>query len=165
MSSTRLPVVKAFLVCDQVIQDVQTGKKSLIGVFHEIKAGRFPTVHHELWIYANLTDAQGRYEFQIRLVSLEDGKALGHGAPPEIQIPGPLQTTELSAQLRNVQLPKPGTYEFQLLANGQLAATKAVRVSHAQPPDAPDPLQEGADDLEDALDPEEPDDPDEPNLF
>ena len=51
------------------------------------------------------------------------------GTPPPIDIPGPLQTTERSAQLRNVQLPGPGTYEFQLLTNDKLIATKAIRVS------------------------------------
>lgn len=131
MTSTQPPppVVKAFLVCDQIIQDAQTGKKSLIGVFHELRAERFPAVHPLLWIYANLTDAHGRYTFQIRLVDVARNAVLGRGEPPPISIPGPLQTTELSAQLRNVALPSPGTYEFQLLVNDQLTATKAIRVS------------------------------------
>lgn len=141
MSKPPLPVLKAFLVCDQVIQDMQTGKKSLIGVFHELKATKFPAVHPSLWIYANLMDAHGRYAFEIRLVDVSRNEILGQGAPPPIDIPGPLQVTELSAQLRNVRLPGPGTFEFQLLANGELAATKAIRVAHVptplQPPQAP----------------------------
>ena len=130
-------MLKAFLVCDQVIQDAQTGKKSLIGVFHELKASRFPAVHPTLWIYANLTDARGEYSFEIRLLDVERNEVLGGGAPPPITIPGPLQVTELSAQLRNLKLPAPGTYEFQLVANGELMATKAIRVSEIQQPDAP----------------------------
>jgi hypothetical protein len=128
LSSTPNPVVKAFLVCDQVIHDAQTGKKSIIGVFHELRADRFPAVHPMLWIYANLTDARGKYTFEIRLVDVERNNVLGKGTPPEISIPGPLQTTELSAQLRNVTLPGPGTYEFHLLVNDDLIATKAIRV-------------------------------------
>jgi hypothetical protein len=126
-------VVKAFLVCDQIIQDAQSGKKSLIGVFHELRAERFPAVHPVLWIYANLTDAHGRYHFQIRLVDVERGDVLGRGEPPAIEIPGPLQTTELSAQLRNVALPRGGTYEFQLLSNEQMLATKAIRATLVKP--------------------------------
>lgn len=134
MANSPLPVVKAFLVCDLVIQDAQSGKKSLVGLFHEIKASRFPTMHPELWIYANLTDARGAYEFEIRIVDVESGRVLGNGKPPRINIQDPRQTTELSAQLRHVRLPAAGLYEFQLLANDQLAATKAIRVSeHAQP--------------------------------
>jgi hypothetical protein len=121
------PVLKAFLVCDHVIHDAQTGKKSLIGVFHEIRSPRFPAVHPLLWIYANLTDAHGRYAFRIRLVDMSRNDVLGHGEPPPIDIPGPLQTTELAAELRNLRLPAPGTYEFQLWANDELIATKAIR--------------------------------------
>ena len=140
MTTPPLPLLKAFLVCDQVIQDAQTGKKSLIGVFHELKASRFPAVHPALWIYANLTDAHGSYTFEIRLIDVAQNEVLGRGAPPPIEIPGPLQVTELSAQLRNVQLPTPGTYEFQLLANEQLIATKAIRVAEIQEPQQPPQL-------------------------
>ncbi len=138
-----LPVVKAFLICDQVIHDAQTGKKTLVGVFHELRADRFPAVHPVLWIYANLTDARGSYAFEIRFLDVERNKVLGNGTPPPINIPGPLQTTELSAQLRNVQLPGPGTYEFQLLTNDQLIATKAIRVSKVDGSEQPrEPDQE-----------------------
>jgi hypothetical protein len=128
-SSTPSPIIKAFLVCDQVIHDAQTGKKSLIGVFHELRADRFPAVHPMLWIYANITEARGRYKIEIQLVDVDRNQVLGRGQPPEIDIPGPLQTTEISAQLRNVALPAAGTYEFHLFVNEELIATKAVRVS------------------------------------
>lgn len=139
MTTPPLPLLKAFLVCDQVIQDAQTGKKSLIGVFHELKATKFPAIHPALWIYANLTDAHGRYTFEIRLLDVARDEVLGRGAPPPIEIPGPLQVTELSAQLRNVALPTAGTYEFQLLANEQLIATKAIRVTQLAEPQVPPP--------------------------
>jgi hypothetical protein len=135
-------VLKAFLVCDQVIHDAQTGKKSLIGVFHEIRANRWPAVHPMLWIYANLTDAHGRYAFQIRLMDMSRNTVLGKGEPPPIDIAGPLQTTELAAQLRNVTFSGPGTFEFQLLANDDLIATKAVRVAAGEEPQPPAPPQE-----------------------
>ena len=127
------PIVKAFLICDAIIHDAQTGKKSLIGVFHELRADRFPATHPTLWIYANLTDARGRYDFEIQLIDVSHNKVLGKGTPPPIDISGPLQTTELSAQLRNVTLLSPGTYEFQLHANQQLVATKAIRVMQVKP--------------------------------
>ena len=140
VSKPPLPVIKAFLVCDKVIQDAQSGKKSLIGLFHEIKGSTFPTVHPELWIYANLTDARGHYVFEIRFVNLtDDGRIVGNSQPSPITIPGPLQTTELSAQLRHVALPGPGTYEFQLIANGELAATKDIRVGRVPSPAPPAP--------------------------
>ena len=140
------PVLKAFLVCDQVLNDAQTGKKSLIGVFHEIRAARYPAVHPMLWIYANMTDAHGRYAFRIRLVDVSRNHVLGQGEPRPIDIQGPLQTTELAAQLQNLTLPAPGTFEFQLWANEDLIATKAIRaigMEETAPPPPPVTPSEG----------------------
>ncbi len=89
MAKPPVPVLKAFLVCDQVIQDAQTGKKSLIGVFHELKASRFPAMHPALWIYANLTDAHGQYAFEIRLVDVSRNETLGGGRPAAHHDPRP----------------------------------------------------------------------------
>jgi hypothetical protein len=129
MSETApVPEVKAFLVCDQILHDAPTNKKSLIGVFHDLASTRFPAVHPSLWIYANLTDARGKYEFEFRLIDLARGAMLGAGSPPPVDIPDPLRTTEFSAQLRNITFPGPGTYEFHLIVNKKLIATKSIRV-------------------------------------
>jgi hypothetical protein len=129
VESASRPVVKAFLVCDQVIHDATTNKKSLIGLFHDVASTRFPAVHPALWLYANLADAHGRYQFEFRLLDASRNVLLGSGAPPgSVEIPDPLRPTELSAQLRNVAFPAPGVYEFQLLGNGELLATKSIRV-------------------------------------
>ena len=149
--SQQRPVVKAFLVCDQIIQDAATNKKSLIGVFHDLASTRFPAVHPSLWLYANLTDAHGRYHFEFRFVYVEGNQVLRSGTPPPLDIPYPLRTTEFAAQIRNVELPSPGTYEFHLIANRQLIATKAIRVSLVDatgrpipPPSAPPAPPHGA---------------------
>ncbi len=126
----RRPVVKAFLVCDTIIHDAQTNKRSLIGVFHDLGSTQFPAVHPNLWIYANLTDAKGKYEFEFRLLDVTRNALVGGAKPPPIEIGDPRQTAEFSAQLRNLTLPAPGVYEFHLLANNDLIATKAIRVVH-----------------------------------
>jgi len=122
------PEIKAFLVCDQILHDANTNKRSLIGIFHDLAATQFPATHPSLWIYANLTDAHGRYAFEFRFVDVGRNTVLGSAAPPPLDIPDPRQTAEFSAQLRNVPIPQPGTYEFHLIANGNLLATKGLRV-------------------------------------
>jgi hypothetical protein len=142
------PEVKAFLVCDQMLHDGPTNKRSLIGVFHDLGATQFPAMHPSLWLYANLTDAHGRYDLELRFMDIERNHMLGGAKPPPIEIGDPRQTAELSAQLRNLTLPGPGTYEFHLIANGELLATKAIRVfkmdaqgrrvtPHSSPPTPP----------------------------
>ena len=72
------PSVQAFLVCDSVIIDSQTGKKSLIGTFTHIWAPRFPCQHNQMGIYFCLTDAEGVYEFEFRLACLGQDVIVGN---------------------------------------------------------------------------------------
>lgn len=120
------PVVKAFLVCDYVIHEQETNKKSCIGIFHQVNAQKFPCRHGQLSIYANITEAEGEYAFELLLVNLNDGKVIGNGRTPGLRIPDRLQTVELAFRLQNIVFPEEGKYEFRLLANGDLLAQKEV---------------------------------------
>ena len=64
--STPFPL--ALLLCDSVIVDERSKKKTLVGVFNRVWAKQFPTTYSPLTIYARLTDAQGRYDFRIDYV-------------------------------------------------------------------------------------------------
>ena len=122
------PVVKSFLICDYVIHEQGTNKKSCIGIFHQINASRFPCRHGQLAIYASITDALGEYAFHLSLVHLKDGKEIGSGTTPPLQIPNKLQTAELAFALQNIAFPREGKDEFRLLANNELIAQKAFTV-------------------------------------
>jgi len=63
MSEIIKPSVQAFLVCDQVIEDSVTKKKSLIGLFTHLQAMSFPFQHQQMGLYFCLTDAEGNYQF------------------------------------------------------------------------------------------------------
>ncbi len=127
------PVVNAFLVCDAVIHEAETNKKSCIGIFHRIHVRAFPARHGPLAIYASLTDAQGEYSFRLTLARLRDGREIGGGTTPTIRIPDPLQTAELAFRLQDLVFPEPGKYEFVLHANGQPVARKEIAVLAPSP--------------------------------
>jgi hypothetical protein len=103
------------LVCDQVITEVGTGKKSLIGIFENVHSAMFPTPIR-IGIYAKLVDAEGDYDILIRLVNLKDEtrvadiKANAKGMKREA-------AAELVINIGGIILPEPGRYEFQLFAN------------------------------------------------
>lgn len=51
------PIGIALIVCDQIIQDIATGKRSLIGVFNLVYSAAFPFTLHKLCVLAsNYTD-------------------------------------------------------------------------------------------------------------
>lgn len=63
----RPPIPVAILLCDQVITENETGKKSIIGVFDRIWAKEFPAIHKPAAIYIRIADAEGTYDMRIRL--------------------------------------------------------------------------------------------------
>lgn len=114
MPNEPIPNVVAMLVCDQVIVEQGSGKKSLIGVFEQIKAFSFPT-QTKLAIYAKLADASGHYTFLIRLVNLKDETKVA-----ELKAEANISegaTGEFAINIAGIVLPEAGKYEFQLYAN------------------------------------------------
>ncbi len=66
------PTLNAMLLCDHTIREHGTGKVSLIGIFENISAARFPVVHRSLSVYAKLVDAEGEYTIRLELLRLDD---------------------------------------------------------------------------------------------
>ena len=72
MPNEPVPSVVAMLVCDQVISEQGTNKKSLIGVFDNFYSLVFPAALPRIAVYVKLADAQGDYLFKLRFVNLRD---------------------------------------------------------------------------------------------
>ena len=128
MSST--PSVKAILICDQIIHEHRTNKKSLIGIFEDIHILKFPASYPRIGVYVNLTDAHGKYVLEVRLIT-PDGDQIGPVRTPEVEIDSPLRTCEFALQAQNIPFKKPGKYEVQIFANGDFLATKSFNVKQA----------------------------------
>jgi hypothetical protein len=110
-----IPTVLAFLICESVIHDAETQKKTLVGIFDRVLAGVAPTSLN-LALYAKLVEGSGQYTFKLRMVNLKDES-------PVVQVL--LQATwanvegpfELGANFRGLVIPQFGSYEFQIYGN------------------------------------------------
>lgn len=105
----------AFLICESVIHDAETQKKTLVGVFDRVLSGVAPQSIN-LGLYAKLVEGSGQYTFKIRMVNLKD-------EAPVVQVPltaswaNPQAPLELGVNFRGLVVPEFGNYEFQLHAN------------------------------------------------
>jgi hypothetical protein len=128
------PSVQAFLVCDYVICEVGTNKKTIVGTFTDIASSSFPCFMPQIGLYFCVTDAGGSYHFEVELMFLNTGAKIGGGKIPEvIEIKDRLAITDVGVTLKNLVFPGPGRYEFRLLANGQVIALKDFMVNIGQP--------------------------------
>ena len=122
------PEVKAFLLCDYVLHEAGTNKKSLIGIFEQVNSPRFPFRHGKMSVYANLADAHGSYELTLRLVRLRDGKILLEAKGMRVTVGDPLQVSELGVNLEGIVFEEAGKYEFAVYGNDQFLKSKPFLV-------------------------------------
>lgn len=133
------PTVQAFLVCDQVIEDSLTKKKSLIGIFTHLQTAVFPFQHQQMGLYFCLTDAEGLYHFDIELIYLNSEQLICRATLPNIEINDRLQISDFGINIPLLIFPAPGRYEFRLRMDGHLIAQKDFNVMQASGHSAPEP--------------------------
>lgn len=116
MNDAPVPSVLAMLLCDTIIVDQMTNKKSLIGVFQDINSPGFP-VQANCALYVKLADAVGDYGLRIRFVNLK-GEVLVNELPAiNAKFTDPLIPAEVAVNMMGFLVPEEGKYEFQLYAN------------------------------------------------
>lgn len=111
-----MPMGLSLVVCDTIIEDKLTGKKSLIGLFDRIHARVFPCVHATMAVFVSLTSGHGKYPCEI-LCRHSDGKTIAFSAKGEIVMPEPSRVVDLVFRLNGVRFPKSGTYWLHFLAD------------------------------------------------
>lgn len=134
MTDSPTPSIQAFLVCDSVIEDSLTKKKSLIGLFTHLQAMTFPFQHHQLGLYFCMTDAEGTYHFDIDLMHVNTDQLVCRASLPDIVIGDRLQIADFGINVPALLFPSPGRYEFRLRMNGRVIAQKDFSVIQVAPP-------------------------------
>ncbi|HNK13976.1 MAG TPA: hypothetical protein PKJ04_15125 [Nitrospira sp.] len=134
MTDSPTPSIQAFLVCDSVIEDSLTKKKSLIGLFTHLQAMTFPFQHHQLGLYFCMTDAEGTYHFDIDLMHVNTDQLVCRASLPDIVIGDRLQIADFGINVPALLFPSPGRYEFRLRVNGRVIAQKDFSVIQVAPP-------------------------------
>jgi hypothetical protein len=122
------PQLLAWLLCDGVHIDPGTGKHTILGVFSNIKALRFPVVHpHMVW-FMTLTDVSAGSHVMKILMGLNpmDPKPLIE-RPFESQ--GPLTRINLISEIRNLSFPSPGEYSILIEIDDEPLLATSIAVS------------------------------------
>ena len=127
------PTLMSIIVCDYSMVDAHSYKRSLIGIFQNIRAQSFPCFHHCLHVYACVTDAQGLYRFGLKLIEVNTGTLLWEVELPPVTIKDRLQMHEIPVRITPLRFPNPGRYEFQLHANGELLGLRPIHLELQAP--------------------------------
>jgi len=127
-----LPIWLTFVVCDDVIKDATTGKASLMGIFANVNATKFPAVHPKLCVYFELTDGRGSTPIEVVIVQEPDDKELGR-LSMTFDFTDPQAVLAGVIQIGSVVFPVEGEYRFQLHAHGTPLVERRIIAKKVEP--------------------------------
>ena len=127
------PMGLALVVCDTVIEDRHSGKKSLIGLFDRLHAPTFPCVHPTLSVMIALTNVSGELPCEITCRHAESGET-AFAATGKVNFQDPGKVVELVFNFAGVRLPKPGKYDLNVMVDEMLIMTRPLWVLLHRPP-------------------------------
>ncbi len=134
------PIGLAIVICDQIIEDKLTNKKSLIGIFNQIGAQTFPCRHPQFCVFVSLTDGRGQYPARLRIVHDESEKVVAE-VNGQIQFPDAHTVVELNFGLVGLTFPEPGAYAIEFYCDDALVLERRFQVVHVKPPQGPPPAE------------------------
>ena len=128
MANKPIPLPLAMVICDTVIEDKKTGKKSLIGIFNNINVKKVPCVHPGLNVFISLTEGNGDYIAKLKCIYADKDEAIVE-LKGSIKFVNPHQITEFNFEISGLKLPEYGNYRFEFFCNEQLVISRKFKLS------------------------------------
>ena len=132
MKSISIPAGLALIVCDDIIEDKFTGKKTLVGIFSQISAPQFPARHPKLAIFISFHDAKGDYNSALRIISEKSGAVVVE-TQGELHVKSPLDVLDIHFNFMNIEFPEPGFYNIEFLCSDELVMQRRFAVQEVKP--------------------------------
>ena len=136
MTDKSAPTGMAIVICDQIIEDKLTGKKSLIGIFNQIATQNFPCRHPQVCVFVSLTEGRGQCAARLRIVHDESDHVVAE-VNGNIQFPDVHTVVELNFNLVGLVFPEPGVYAIEFYCDDALVLERRFHVTHVKPPQGP----------------------------
>lgn len=118
----------AMVICDSVIEDKVTGKKSLIGIFNNIHASNAPCIHPRLNVFVALTEGHGAYKMLLRCLKVGDELEILK-MEGDLSFSDPRQIVEFNCEIAGLSFPSYGDYRFEILFDGIPIVARKFQVS------------------------------------
>lgn len=131
------PSVVSMLICDQVIDDKVTNKKSAIGLFNIIIVPRLPMTIPQIAVLISVTEIAGATELELRLVRDADNEVIFQ-TRGKINAPDPLSTVDLVFAMQGLKLTQAGQHAFEVLSDSEILSRRRFHIRAMQPGQPPE---------------------------
>lgn len=121
------PTLVSLLICDQVIDDRLSNKKSAIGLFNAVMVGRMPATLSQMVVMASLTEIRRQALIELRIMRDSDNQILFQ-AQQEIGAESPLATVDLVFALQGIRIPTADQHAVELGCSGEILGRRRFYV-------------------------------------
>lgn len=109
-----IPLLVAAVICDTAVEDPNSRKKTLVGIFDRVWVQNFPT-RRQLSLYLKVADALGNYDVQVKFIQVSTGEMMN-------EVSGKMEASDRLASGDffipfDLEIPSEGRYEFQIWFN------------------------------------------------
>lgn len=122
------PQLLAWLTCDAVHIDPSSGKHTILGIFSNIQATKFPITHPFMVWFLSLTDCSPG-EHQLRISIGLDATAMAPLLERTFAAESPLHRINLINEIRNLTFPEAGEYSLLIEVDDELLLATNLIVS------------------------------------
>ncbi len=128
MNKKETPLGLALIVCDAVIDDARTHKKSLIGIFNRLSSSKFPCKHPRFHVFISLTNGRGEYNTELRCLNEKSGEPIFSGKG-KIGFADPNAIIEINFEFLGTIFPEAGYYAIEFLCNDEMVLRRRFIVT------------------------------------
>jgi hypothetical protein len=128
---TGTPKSLAIIICDTVIDDRETHKKTLVGIFNNISASKVPVRHPELRVFVSLIEGNGPYKARLECRHRESGAKVFE-VTMDIKFENPNQVVEINIGIQGVVFNQYGIHDFDFYCDDQIIISRRFTVSPKQ---------------------------------
>lgn len=121
----------ALLFCDHLVEEKNTSKKTLVGIFSVIFGQKFPLVFRPFWTYTSFTNLVGEHPFAINIVS-DVAKNVVFSAGGKMNVKGQDAVVELIIPVQSITFLEPGKYGVTLHINGHTILSRVLDVRESK---------------------------------
>ena len=130
MTEKTKPSLNFTIICDDIRQEVG-GKISLMGLFEDIYATKFPAIHPRLAIITEWSDGSGEFDIRSRILS-PDRKTVVRETASRIKLNGMnFRHRDVSVHL-NIDFKGPGSYWIENYLDDELINSFPLKVVHVK---------------------------------
>lgn len=121
------PMGLALCICESVITEAITNRKTLVGMFNHLGSIAFPVMVPKLCVFVSVTGGHGAVNSIVRCVNEDTGEKVFE-VPGVLNFKDPNDVAEANFQFHNVPFAKPGLYCIELLFDDALILARQFRI-------------------------------------